>query len=122
MSQTARNRTLIAKWKPEQDCSVDLPHTVYWLDGSPATAEDYLTHLLDTHSFSSGTDGINLHMFPDIIADVQYDRISRAWVVSGVGVKPAVLNISDLNAPDDSILAELSTWPTVYRARIHRQP
>jgi hypothetical protein len=33
---------------PEQDCSVDLPHTVYWSDGGSATTEDYLTHLLDT--------------------------------------------------------------------------
>jgi hypothetical protein len=120
MPHEEKRGTLIARWRPEQDCSLDLPHTVYWSDGSPATTEDYLTHLLDTHTLSSDTDGIKLHMFPDVVADVHYDRTSRAWVVSGVGVKPAVLNISDRSATDDSILAELYTWPIVYRARIHR--
>jgi hypothetical protein len=62
MPQEEKRRTLVARWKPERDCSVDLPDTVYWSDGSPATMEDYLTHLLDTHTFSSGTDGIKLHI------------------------------------------------------------
>lgn len=118
MLQEEKRRTLIARWKPEQNCSVDLPHTVYWSDGSPATAEDYLTHLLDTHIFSSATDGIKLHMFPNVVADVHHDRTSRAWVVSGVGVKSAVLNISDPSATDDSILAELYTWPVVYQNQV----
>jgi hypothetical protein len=120
MTQEEKRRTLIARWKPEQDWSVDLPYTVYWSNGSPATSEDYLTHLLDTHTFSSGTDGIKLHMFPGIVANVHFDWTSRAWVVSGAGVKPAVLNISDPSATDDSILAELYTWPIVYSTRIHR--
>jgi hypothetical protein len=43
MPQEEKRRTLIARWKPEQDCSVDLPHTVYWSDGRSATTDDYLT-------------------------------------------------------------------------------
>lgn len=120
MSLTTRSRTLIAKWTRQQDPSVDLPHTVHWSDGSTASTDDYLTHSLDTHTCKNGIDGMELRMFPDIVAVVHYDRTSGAWVISGVGVKPTVLNISDRDASDDCILAELYTWPTVYRARIHR--
>jgi hypothetical protein len=120
MPQTAKSKTLVAKWKPEQDCSVELPYTIYWSDGSSATSEDYLDHILDTHTFSYGADGVELRMSSEIIADIHYDLIARQWVISGDGVQPAALDISDRSAPDDSILAELATWPTVYRVRIRR--
>lgn len=120
MPQAAKNETLIAKWKPEQDCSVELPYTVYWSDGSPATLEDYLDHILDTHTFINKADGVELRISPNIVADVHYELLARQWVISGDGVQTAVLDISDRDALDDSILAELATWPIVYRVRIHR--
>jgi hypothetical protein len=116
----AETRTLIAKWKPEQDGSVALPHAVYWSDGSPASAADYLLHLTDTHTFIVNEDSVALHIFPDIVADVHYDPAYRHWVVEGAGVRTTALELSGENASDESILAELATLPTVYRARIHR--
>jgi hypothetical protein len=120
MPQTAKSKTLIAKWKPEQDCSVELPYTTYWSDGSPATSEDYLEHMLDTHTFSNNAGGLELRISPAIIADVYFDLVARQWVVSGDDVHPAALNITDRNAPDHFILAELATWLIVYRVRIRR--
>jgi hypothetical protein len=121
MPQSGKSKTLIAKWKPEQDCSVDLPHAIYWSNGSQATTEDYLGHILDTHTFSDSVDGVELRMSPDIVADVHYDQLARQWVISGDGIQPAALDITDPSAPDESILAELATWPTVYRVRISRR-
>jgi hypothetical protein len=122
MPQAITSKTLIAKWRPEQDCSIELPYTVYWSDGSPATSEDYLGHILDTHTVSNGVGGVDLRMFPNIVANVHYELLTRQWVISGDGVQPAALDITDRSAPDDSILAELATWPIVYRARICRCP
>jgi hypothetical protein len=114
-------RMLIAKWKPEQDCSVELPHTIYWSDSSPATTEDYLAHLADTHTFTMRADGIALHMYPDLAVDVHYDPGAQQWMVSGHDVEPVALDISDHNAPDDAIFAALATRTIVYRVRrIHR--
>jgi hypothetical protein len=93
---------------------------VRWSDGSPATVDDYLIHVLDTHICMSRSDGIELHMFPDVIADVRYDDFARTWVIGGIGVTPAALGLTDPNAPDVQIVAELYTYPIVYRARIHR--
>lgn len=123
MSTTTTSRTLIAKWTRQQDCSVDLPHRVYWSDGSPATTADYFAHLTDTHTFIIRVDGVALRMFPDLAVDVHYDLDAQQWMISGPDVEPAALNISDRTAPDDAILAELATWPTVHRIRrINRQP
>jgi hypothetical protein len=123
MPQEEKRRTLIARWKPELDCSVDLPHTVYWSDGSPATTADYLEHLSDTHTFIIHAEGVALRMFPDLAVDVHYDLDAQQWMISGPDVEPAALNISDRNASADAILAELATWPLVYRVgRVHRRP
>jgi hypothetical protein len=106
MPQAVTRKTLIAKWKPDQDCSVEPPYTVYWSDGSPATSEDYLGHILDTHTFTNSFDGVELRMSPNIVADVRYELLTRQWVISGDGVQTAELDVSDRDAQDDSILAE----------------
>jgi hypothetical protein len=120
MLKAARNTVLIAGWTLTQDPSIDPPHKVCWSDGTPATHNDYLTHLVDTHRWIDGTDGMELHMFLDIIADVRYEDFARTWVVSGVGVTSASLDLTDPNAPDDQIKAALYSFPVVYSARIHR--
>lgn len=86
MSKTERNTALIAGWAFGQDPSSDTPNAVRWDDGSPATHNDYLTHIVGTHKWVSATNGRELHMFPDVIADVRFDDFARAWVVSGIGV------------------------------------
>ena len=120
MSKTAKNTALIVKWTLDQDSSVDPPRTVRWGDGSVATHDDYLTPIEDTHTCVSGVDGMELHISTDIKADVRYDHSARTWVISGVGVTPAALDLADPNAPDDQIRAALYSFPVVYRARIHR--
>jgi hypothetical protein len=120
MSKTAKNLALIAKWTIDQDAGVDPPRTVRWGDGSAATHTDSLTHLVDTHTWVSGVEGMELRMFPDIIADVRYDEFARTWVVCGSGVTSAALDLPDPNAPDDQIKAALYTFPVVYQARVHR--
>lgn len=116
MSKIAKNAALIAEWAFDQDPSADPPNAVRWANGSPATYNDYLTHMVDTHTWVGG----ELRMFPDIIADVNYNHSARVWVVSGDGITSVALDLTDPHAPDDQIIAELYTCPIVFRARIHR--
>jgi hypothetical protein len=67
----------------------------------------------DTHTYVGGIDGMELHIFPDIVADVRYDRFARTWVINGVDVRSAALNLTDPAALDDHIEAELYTYPVV---------
>ena len=111
---------LIARWKREEEPGYDEPSTLVWEDGSPATIADYRAHELDTHSLHSSDDGIERQMSPDIIAQVSFDPIVRDWVVRGEDVNPAALELHDTNATDGQILAEMFTFPTVYRHRVIR--
>ena len=97
------------------------PHFVKWSDGRAATVDDYRRHQLDTHTFR--VDGSNLlerHIFPDIVAEVTFDRDAKDWVVRGPGIATVGLELNNPNAKDDEIMAELYTFPIVYRAKILR--
>jgi hypothetical protein len=112
---------LIASWAREQDQSVEDPQHVRWHDGGPATLNDYHQHKLDTHKIiNDGNGTVELHMFTNIVADVSYDASIKAWTVTGRGVIPATLDITDPQAKDAEIQAELYTFPIVYRAVIKR--
>jgi hypothetical protein len=112
---------LIASWTKDQDASMDEPHLVKWGDGTPATLEDYKKHLLDTHTIRfDGSGRIERHTFPDLVAEVSFDRAANDWVVRGPGVATAALELNDANAKDEEIVAELYTFPIVYRVRILR--
>jgi hypothetical protein len=112
---------LIAKWTTNQDPSIEQPSSVCWEDGSPATHDDYLRHVPDTHMLVGDCeDGMEVRMFPGIVADVRYDHSAQTWAVGGVGVTPAALDLTDPNAPDDQIIAALYTLPIVYRSNICR--
>lgn len=112
---------LIASWARDQDLSVDPPRKVRWADGSPATLDDYHKHTLDTHKWIlDGQGPVELHMFPSIVAEVSYDASAKVWTVTGQGVIPTTLGITDPEAKDDEIVAELYTFPIVYRALIKR--
>jgi hypothetical protein len=121
MRKEKSDLALIVSWLPNQDPTVDLPKSAKWESGKPASVQTYLEHLDDTHRWIDGSsDGPQLIIYPSIIANVRYDTIAGTWAVSGRGVPYMGLNLTDPNAPDDVIIAELSTYPTVFRAQIKR--
>ncbi len=112
---------LIASWNRHQDMSMELPSSVKWEDGSPATLEDYREHELDTHTFvDEFPDHVEKHMFPNVVAEVVYDSAAGSWVISGRGVRPQSLDLPDPQAKDEEIYSELYTFPIVYKAIIKR--
>jgi hypothetical protein len=122
MSKAMKTKVLIANWTVDQDPCVDPPATVYWEDRSPATINDYVVHSIGTHSLTIGEDdGMECRMFPDIVADLRYDRFAASWAVSGEGIEPFSLQLFDQNATDAEIIGELYLFPIVYKARIHRE-
>jgi hypothetical protein len=121
MKNEVLSMALIAKWATNQDLSIEAPHSVRWEDGTRATHEDYLRHMLDTHTLvSECEDGMEVRMFPAIVADVRYDHFAQTWAVGGDGVVPSALDLADPDAPDDQIMAALYTLPMVYRSNICR--
>ena len=120
MTPSAPKALLIATWKIAQDLTIDHPSTIRWADGDPASFDDYLTYSSATHTFVVRKDGVELHMYPAVVGDVSYDLRARRWIMN-LGVAPGVfLDVADPSAPDDQILAELFTYPVIYRVRIHR--
>jgi len=112
---------LIAKWKPELEAAYDEPSSVVWEDGTPATLNDYRAHELDTHRLHASDDGgMERHMFPEVVADVTFDTNVQDWIISGRDVNSAALRLHDPSATDGQILAEVFTFPTVYKHRIIR--
>jgi hypothetical protein len=112
---------LIAGWKKDQDTTRDEPCWITWGDGTAATVDDYRKHQLDTRTLRfDDPDYIVLDMYPDLVADVTFDRDARDWVVRGPGVTTVGLELHDPNAKDEQIIAELHSFPLVYRANIIR--
>jgi hypothetical protein len=112
---------LIATWLRDQDISEEDPHSIRWEDGSVATLADYVRHSTDTHMWLGDcNDAQEMHMLPEVVAEVTYDRLAGHWCIGGPGVCPNTLDLSDPNAKDEEIIAELYTFPIVYRARICR--
>jgi hypothetical protein len=100
---------------------MDQPSSVKWGDGTVATLDDFSAHQLDTHTFRfDGSNSLERHMFPEIVAEVTFDRAVKDWVVRGPGVTTVGLELNDPNARDEEIMAELYTFPIVYRANIVR--
>jgi hypothetical protein len=110
---------LTAKWGLEQDIAYDDPQNVYWNDDRPADFEQYLAHRSDTRVFVLTEDGVELRMYPAIIADVRYDAFHRLWFVVPRGGDPISLDLSDPDATDEEIRAALLLLPLTYRALIH---
>jgi hypothetical protein len=112
---------LIASWNQDQDFSIEEPVAVRWHDGTVATMDDYHEHRLDTHTFvTPSAQTIEQHMFPSIVAEAGYDQNLGAWRLSGRGVIPNTLDLTDPYAKDDEIIAELFASPIVYRTNIVR--
>lgn len=111
---------LIASWNSGETPGTDEPRLVRWEDGSAASLLDYRTHERDTRTVVQNGDHLELHMFPSIVAEVRYDNSVRAWKLSGQGVIPTTLDITDPNAKNDEITMELEVSKIVYRAVIIR--
>jgi hypothetical protein len=112
--------TLIARWNATQDPLFDRPE-VFWGDARPATYQDYLDHIGDTHELVICQDGsLERRMYPWISADVRYDGYFRMWFVVSHGRESISLDLSDVNATDEQITAALYALPLVFRARIWR--
>jgi hypothetical protein len=112
---------LIASWNHDQDFSLEEPVAVRWYDGTVATLSDYHDHKLDTHTFvNPSTQTVEQHMFPSIVAEVAYEKALGAWRLSGRGVIPSTLTLTDPGAKDYEIIAELFALQIVYRANIVR--
>jgi hypothetical protein len=112
---------LIARWTKHQDASMEEPQSVRWANDTPAIVDDFQRHQLDTHCLRIDEQGqLVQHFFPEIVAEVTFDQDVRDWVVRGPGVTTVGLELNDPNANDEQIIAELYTFPTVYRANIVR--
>jgi hypothetical protein len=112
---------IIASWTQDEYANLDQPSCIQWADGSPATHSDFKKHQLDTHSFRVDKTGrVEQHIFPEIVALVTFDHWAMDWVVTGPAVVTAALELYNPNAKDDEIIAELYTFPIVYRANIVR--
>jgi hypothetical protein len=112
---------LIARWNGRNRNMNRLPDEVLWENGRRASLDDYRRHLDCTSRMVDTVPGcMEQHFEPDIVADVRYDHFAGQWAISGDGVEPTGLQLTDPNAPDEQIIAELFTFPVVYRARIHR--
>lgn len=114
-------RILTARWATDGNSTLEPPSLIWWADGTPATQDEYRQHLVDTHKWViTPLMGIERRVYPEIVGDVRYDAYCGSWTISGNGVTPASLELADPHSTDDDIMAELYTFPTVYRVRIHR--
>jgi hypothetical protein len=112
---------LTARWATDGNSTLEPPSLIWWTDGTPATQADYHKHLSDTHTWViTPLMSIERRVYPDIVADVRYDAPAGSWTISGNEVTPASLELADPHSTDDDIMAELYTFTTVYRVRIHR--
>jgi hypothetical protein len=59
-------------------------------------------------------------MYPEIIGHARYDAYSRRWFVSGEDIGTIALDLSNPDASDYEITAELHTLPVVYKTIVHR--
>jgi hypothetical protein len=111
--------TLIAEWSATQDAAVDMPIRVIWENGRRATSRDYIRHQRDTHELVVTTAGVEMRMYPGLVADVRYDYYTGVWWVVPPGEEPVALALL-YEATNEEIVADLARLPRVYRAVIHR--
>jgi hypothetical protein len=111
---------LFAKWKRGQDPTCDDPAEIHWENGKPASLDDHIRHLDETHLTKKIDGRIVRIMFPDIVADVRFDKNILRWVCQAPGQPRVIMELSDPDIDDYAIIAELYAYPLVYRAVIHR--
>ena len=74
-------RILIARFSPGQRPLKEFPHSIRWENGTLATKDDFEAHILDTYAITGDVKkGMEIQMFPNIVADVRFDTRRAAWV------------------------------------------
>jgi len=75
--------TLTATWLKGQNPLYDLPISIVWEDGRPATSKEFHAHHDDTQ-VREDTDGRQqIHIYPEIVAQVYYCPFGRVWGMHG---------------------------------------
>ena len=113
-------RTLIARFSADQHLIYDKPDRIHWDSGRPASLETYRRHRADTHTLIQTTYGVELRMYPELVAEVRFDAFHQLWFVVPEGGEPISLDLRRPNATDLDIRAALFRFPVFYQARIHR--
>ena len=113
-------RTLVARWSRGRDLVEDLPDFIHWNDGTLGTIDDYTRNLTNTHTLDHEQHGWVMRFFPEIVAKVWFDFAGKTWVVGGEGIPTESLELSNPNASDEQIRANLYALPTKYKAAITR--
>ncbi len=112
---------LIAYWHLDNNPGNHEPYAVYFEDGTAASIDDYRKHIDDTHEASFDYLGRIVHrIYPGIVGGVRWCCHARDWKVMGSQIAPFYLDLPDPDASDSRIIAELYTFPTVYRCEIIR--
>lgn len=111
---------LVAKWTSDQDPVSEDPACVVWGDGRPASQDDYLSHRADTRELVDTAEGLELRIYPSVVADVRFDAFYATWFVTAKGQESLSLDLFDVDATDADIMSALNDLPVIYRAVIHR--
>ena len=112
---------LLAYWHLNDNPGNHEPYAVYFDDGTPASIEEYRKHIDDTHEASLDRPGRIVHrIYPGVVGGVRWCCHARDWKVTGSQIVPFYLELHDPDASDSRIIAELYTFPTVYRCEIIR--
>lgn len=112
---------LLAYWYQKDNPGIDEPYAVYFEDGTDASIDEYRKHADDTHEDLLDYPGrLVRRIYPDIVGGVRWCYHGRDWKVSGSQIVSFYLDLHDPDASDSQLIAELHTFPTVYRCVIIR--
>ena len=112
---------LIAVWKPGRSPVLHDPCSVRWEDGSDATLDDLNRNIECTRYFHFKRNGVTvLHIIPDIVADLHWDPWGGHWSLTGTGIEPVGLWISDPAATDSQLKSALMYLPITFKVIVHR--
>jgi len=112
---------LLAYWDLNDNPGRDEPYAVYFEDGTDASIDEYRKHIDDTHEDRLDYPGRMVRrIYPGIVGGVRWCYHARDWKVSGSQIVPFYLDLRDPDASDSQIIAELYTFPIVYRCVIIR--
>jgi hypothetical protein len=102
------------------DPAVDRPSEILWSNGEPSTLADYARHQVATSVSAYAADGtLVMTMHPDVVAEVRFKREIGRWICEAPDGR-IILDLDDEGVADEQIVAELATYPIVYRAAIIR--
>jgi hypothetical protein len=113
---------LIATWALGQE-EIDFmtPDSIRYENGTPATLAEYRDRMHDTSiTLLAESGSMEQHIFSDIVADVRFSDAAGCWCVSGRGVIPKDLDLTDPAASDLEIEEQMSYSRFVYRIKVIR--